>query len=80
LHLPALAIAFGMRIVGEQSHQQRHDIIDMTSSSKVVRLASPSGLRFEDDPKARAGRLGEALQRISRGSYFATFDTRDVGL
>lgn len=56
------------------------NIIDMTSSPEVVRLASPSGLRFEDDPKARAGRLSEALQRIGRGSYFATFDTSDVGL
>ena len=47
---------------------------------RVVLFALPSGLRFEDDPKARAGRLSEALQRIGRGSYFATFDTRDVGL
>ena len=40
------------------------NIIDMTSFSKVALLASPTGLRFEDDPKARTGRLSEALQRI----------------
>jgi hypothetical protein len=39
-------------------------IIDITDFSKVALLPSPSGLRFEDDSKARAGRLREALQRI----------------
>ena len=56
------------------------DIIDMTSFSTVALLASASGLRLGDVSKAGAGRLREALQRIGRGSYPATFDTRDVGL
>jgi hypothetical protein len=37
---------------------------DITDFSQVALLPSPSGPRFEDNPKARAGRLSEALQRI----------------
>ena len=41
--------------------------------------ALPRGLRLEDDSKAGASRLREALQRIGGRSHLAPFHTRDVG-
>jgi hypothetical protein len=123
LHFPTLGIAFGIRIVGEQDHQQRRNSLTMAdynaylgngwrrlrwprsrqfsaawtsrstsgcmvlvvcvaavwtggrkTTSRAINVIdmnallegrpSPGGFGFEDNPKARTGRLSEALQRI----------------